>query len=675
MKGLVRRWLGLEEKAGVQWVGSPGWTEVFQLSGSSRTTTDTLTRSVAFGLSAYLYTIMRWRAQRVAEPPLMVVQETDDGEEWLPDHPLAMLFNQPRPDLDMGELLERTQMYRDLTGAALWVLDRARGTDVTMLTPYSGSEFTTEAVGPVIYGRYRLNGAGQRTYTPEEVTHFRETNPMDWRNPVSRVDVALMQLDLGHNVARITRQFLTKALFPGGIISPDKEWHPTEAEWEHWKAQVAAWHLGPANQGTPLMVPGSTTISTVAVSMKDLLPDAILNRAEATIGGVFGVPPVVMGWLSGLENSPWSQMSEARRQVYEDTIVPIWRDVERRLTRSLLSSEEQAAGLLVRFDTSKVLALKADVERQSRIAALNVDTWTVNERRLATGQEPLPPGDERGQEIVGLRPMPDPSLALGSEPPADAGKAAKASSDTKDLLWLLFDLSTKAGERSWERDIHAILRDQQAAIVAQAKRMLVEGKAATPESLGAFRLWLEKFILGERDRMIAKVNPLILGTGTTAVKRLGARLNLSFGVLQPGLLSYAKREAAFLATTMGETTGKAVAGAVQAGLEAGETISGLVTRLQELPAFDRQRAKLVARTETTRAWNGAQLDSLKDYEQRSGRQATKSWLSARDDRVRDEHAALDDGTFIPIDQAFGNGLQAPGEPNCRCTLLYGFAEE
>jgi uncharacterized protein with gpF-like domain len=49
------------------------------------------------------------------------------------------------------------------------------------------------------------------------------------------------------------------------------------------------------------------------------------------------------------------------------------------------------------------------------------------------------------------------------------------------------------------------------------------------------------------------------------------------------------------------------------------------------------------------------------------------WLSARDSRVRDEHVELD-GQEKDVDEAFSNGLQQPGEPNCRCTLTYRVLE-
>lgn len=166
---------------------------------------------------------------------------------------------------------------------------------------------------------------------------------------------------------------------------------------------------------------------------------------------------------------------------------------------------------------------------------------------------------------------------------------------------------------------------------------------------------------------------MILSTGTRSVRFAASRLGLSFSVLEAGLLAYAAEESAFLASVMGETTAEKVVAAIQKGLEEGETVRGLIKRLRELPTFDNARAKMVARTETTRAWNGAQRRSLSDYQRSSGRVVMKTWLSSRDDRVREEHAELD-GEQQPIDSAFTNGLMEPGEPNCRCTLTYSLSD-
>lgn len=671
---------------GVTFVGNPDWRTIVSLMpGAIDRDATRLTRATALVTSAYCWTAATFRATRLAEAPLMVVRETEDGEEWQPGHPMAALLEDPRPDLTMPEILARTQLYRDLTGGALWTVDRNVGGALALLTPFSAEEYRTEAEGALIYGRYFVRTAAG-TWKPvprDQVVHFRNVNPYSWRETVSLVDVALQQLDLGHTVNRIVHRYLERAMFPGAILSPDKDWHPTAEEWENWKEAVEAWTGGPANAGAPLTLAGGTTASKVAASLTDLLPGAVLDRVEATVGSVFGVPPVVLGWLTGLQNSPWSQMAEARRQAYEDTVEPLWRDVESRVGRTLLRPEERAAGLLVRFDTSRVRALMDDREMQARTAATMTMAWTVDELRVYTGQDPLPEGDPRGQEIPGLvAPAPADELGTGGDDDPDEdddeegdGGVGDGKADSRDLVWLLYDLEAKAAERTWERVVGSELSGLRAQAVRGARRLLAPLKAAgaSRDSGSEFQLWFEGILEQSAPRFKAAVYPLALSTGSRAVRKAAARIGLAFDVLEPGLLKYASEEAAFLARVMGETTGRAVAKAVQDGLAGGETVNQLVKRLEQLPDFSRTRARLVARTETTRAWNGAQRRALADFQRRTGRKVRKMWLSARDARVRDEHADLD-GQEKDVDEAFSNGLQQPGEPNCRCTLTYRVLE-
>ena len=74
----------------------------------------------------------------------------------------------------------------------------------------------------------------------------------------------------------------------------------------------------------------------------------------------------------------------------------------------------------------------------------------------------------------------------------------------------------------------------------------------------------------------------------------------------------------------------------------------------------------VARTEVTKAANFGTHEAAKQ----SGVVKTKLWLSSRDDRVRDEHEAID-GETVKLDGTFSNGLEYPSEPMCRCVLTFG----
>lgn len=682
LQNRLARWLGFPpssnghevKQSGVSFTGpSSAVTYVFSEGGASPDA-DTLTRSIALATSAYCYTATEYRWKTVSEPPLLVVRDTDDGPEEVEGHRLETLLEEPSPDYDMGFLQALTEAYQLQTGAALWLLQRdGEGGPVMRLVPYSADEFEVDSYQGRIWGRYRIQtSAGVRTVYPEDVVHFREINPNSWTAPLSRLEVALAQLDLGHQVNRAIRNYMKRAMFPGGVISPDPAWNPDEDEFQQYTNRINQYHGGPGESGEPLVLLGGTKFSATALPLQQLVPGELLNRIEAVVGSVYGIPPVVLGWQVGLENSPWSQMPEARRMTYEDTIEPRWREREKAMTRQLLTPEERAIGERIVFDTSEVRALQADDKERADVAAVMRREWTLNERRAYTGQEAL--DDERGDEIDGGD---SGGLGLfGGEAMGGAGPTeAKLAVSSKDLAWLVFDGSCKAAESTWERRVYDALREQRAGILKLARKYLAEEKQTDPGSSETFltnvRQYLENEVL---PGFAALLYPLVHGTAEKAVRTVTAKLGFSFGIFEEGLARYAEREAVFLAEVMGQTTGDAVADAVQKGLDEGETIQKLTKRLEQLPAFDRTRAKLVARTETTRAWNGSQRESMSNYQAETGMPMEKLWLSARDDRVRDEHDELDNGEWYPVDAVFANGLTEPGEPNCRCTLLYRVAE-
>ena len=668
---------------GVQWVGNPDFRSIIRMDqGGVEPDADELTRGIALATSAYCYTAVMYRASKFSEPPLYIAQEqTEGGEVSLPNHDLVTLLDEPSPDFEMSELLALTEAYMLTTGACLWVKMRDTAGRVSRLQPFSGDEVRTESKDGRIYGKFKVlvSGGGWKDYLPEDVVWLRDINPNSWRSNLSKVDVALSQLDLGHQVNRTVRNFMRKAMFPGGIVSPDKDWDPEDDEWNAFKNTIEGWYGGPAAAGIPLVLQGGATFSRAAIPLKELLPTELLDRIEAVVGSVFGIAPVVMGWKVGLENSPWSQMSEARQSVYEETIIPRWNTTSRKLDRQMLSLDDRAAQIKIRFDLTDVAALRADDQARATVAQTMVDTWTRDERRAYTGQEPLGDDDPRGNEIGasgggGLISLGQTSLGQMSEMESNflamyRGEAKQAG----NIEWAMFDVSTKAAESTWARAVEALLKDQERQILGLASRHLRQEKSVDKDSIiefvQALAEWMRK--KGEKE-LSAGLFPLIHSTGAAGVKRAAAQIGLSFQVLEPGLLTYAKEEADFLASVMSETTGRKVAKIVQDRLSAGGLIADIRKDLQTSAAFSRGRAQLVARTETTRAWNGAQRRSLSEYERAQDEtvRVTKSWLSSRDDRVRDEHADMDDGTKYRIDELYPNGLMEPGEPNCRCTQTF-----
>ncbi len=116
---------------------------------------------------------------------------------------------------------------------------------------------------------------------------------------------------------------------------------------------------------------------------------------------------------------------------------------------------------------------------------------------------------------------------------------------------------------------------------------------------------------------------------------------------------------------------------IKRGLTQGDTYGTMAKRLKKELEVSTSKCNTIVRTESHRVHAQANVDTL-DSIAKHGVKMTKTWLSARDERVRSQHASMD-GVTIPYEEDFilpdGSRGKAPGligEPqhdiNCRCII-------
>ncbi len=384
--------------------GPNGTGSIVHFDGRGSLPTAQIRRETAYVVAAMCYAAINYRANNIAEAPLRVARLNleEDSFEFVP-HPLDRVLQEPSLDYDMAETLWLTVASLDIYARALWTKDDNRMDQLGRLFPWAGRDFSVEQAGGRVYGRFNLtNVAGGRdALAPEEVVHFKLLSPYNRYEGVSPVDAALGWLNLGADVEVSVRRMVLNGMFPSVVVSPDKDWDPNDEELERFKQNIARFATGPANHGKPFVNLGGGKVDRIAFSLKDLLPDQLMDRVEATVAMAFGIAPVVLGALVGLRNSPWSQFAEARRGTYDDTIVPLWMRLGRTTTRQLLRPIDSRLDHVLMFDTSKVAALQVDTTK--RVAdAQKATTWTLDERRAHSGQDVI--GGEDGAWIEARNP-------------------------------------------------------------------------------------------------------------------------------------------------------------------------------------------------------------------------------------------------------------------------------
>jgi len=162
--------------------------------------------------------------------------------------------------------------------------------------------------------------------------------------------------------------------------------------------------------------------------------------------------------------------------------------------------------------------------------------------------------------------------------------------------------------------------------------------------------------------------------GTEKLAELG--LEMSFSMVNPQVVTHLENFSLKRLDGINNTTKDAIRSAIHDGIVDGDDPKKMARRIQAVfsQASD-ARARLIARTEVPRSSN---FTTWNAYTQSKVVQK-KTWVATPDDRVRDDHIAMN-GVTVALDQEFvlpnGNRTMYPGETgdpaddcNERCTII------
>ncbi len=254
------------------------------------------------------------------------------------------------------------------------------------------------------------------------------------------------------------------------------------------------------------------------------------------------------------------------------------------------------------------------------------------------------------------------------------------SSPQKTAIWKAFDSKSREGEQAFINGVKA-----------ESKRQRDAFKKAIGDGIDAEAAFAKVFGKGANVAMKKALSPAWLMSGKrgydiaeSMIKRgeKKAAVSSSWDIVNPLMRAWIDTNGLIRAEGINDTTEeklrKKIAASLAEGIEAGEGRGQLSNRILDetddvYEDMDRNRANLIARTETCATVNFGQAETYKAEGVKS-----KEWLSTQDDRTRDDHVDAD-GQIVAIDEDFeigGDLMQAPGlgedasqNCNCRCTIL------
>jgi len=268
----------------------------------------------------------------------------------------------------------------------------------------------------------------------------------------------------------------------------------------------------------------------------------------------------------------------------------------------------------------------------------------------------------------------------------DEKQKINARKERSDMWEGWITRAQQPAEKSIERAVYTYLRQASKRYQDRVKDYVVSRKhAGSAKVTRAVIDWASLLSMADEMQILQKQ----LGrqwlsvwslSGNDALDDVFARA----GKTKPLDLIFGSREAAVNANDLAsmqitQATANKIKRIVEVGLLNGDSVDEMSSELERNTIFSAKRARIIARTESTKAVNMA-TDQAYSTAANNGINIRKEWLSSRDDKVRDTHVELD-GQTVDVNNKFvvpstGDSTESPAafgiaseDINCRCTLI------
>jgi len=618
-------------------------------------------------------------------------------------HPLLDLLNSPNERESGIMLTEKVFIYLLLAGNAYVAMIRGRDSAApSFLYALRPDKMRAISSGdwraPI--GAWRYENAGVRVdFRTADIIHFMEFHPTDDVYGLSRIGVASRLVDISNQAQEWNKKLLQNDMRPSGVMNFKDTLTPEERD--EFELQMQGKRAGFENAGRILITEGEAEWTQMSMNAKDI---DWLNGQKYTMRQICSIFGVASELLGDSENKTYSNYGEARRALYEETVLPLMD-----LYRSLLRMQLVPAfgdGLRLEYDRDSIEALQE--ERSKKYAYLAQADWlTINEKREATDYDQITEGDVLLVPISSV-PLIDTVAGAGGnghEPPA-AGtppaqepvppvdepvktkraviRAIKKSfwtdKNRRSKLWEQFDQRATARARTFGARAVRYLQRQADEVRA---RVLCFNSPAAVKAESLFN------VEDESKRFQREFRPWYVDH---AVRAGNAGLRATRGELFDDSEMKDKKPASWTfdlkpaqeerlmqmvfnsGTKVNQTTIDIIYNCIRKAQEENATIDWLAENIwEQVDQFAPGRASLWADTEATKVDNWATLEGYKENEGVEG----KGWNCQKLPTSRAAHIAVD-GQQRKLDEPFdvgGEQLMFPGDPvgspenvcRCRCS--------
>jgi len=366
-------------------------------------------------------------SQAVQEAPLVVKEPNVDGEDRvIQDSPLLEPFYS-NPSLSYSALMRYISEHLSLCGECfIWKWNSGAGgvNELWPLPPHwvtvqpQKNVRTSEPETRTVAG-FKVQVPGQEAFPVDvqDMIYIRVINPATLWGSVSPTNAARNAIVQEERSNRYVGEALTNV--PSLVVTTKRQLTQPQKDDLH---KVLEEKMGVNARKNALLLSGEGTSVEILTAFDRIDWKNMNQYNEVRVCQVYEVPPLVAGCWVGLENSPWSNTSDAWRYFYQHTVKGRWEMLAEEFTHAIIPHDSR---LRYCFDWSHIEHMHE--EKDARVTrALQMFHGSLIDRNRAlgiAGEDPLPESDPRGSEMV---------IASNLIPVLDSNSGVDVAMDTEE---------------------------------------------------------------------------------------------------------------------------------------------------------------------------------------------------------------------------------------------------
>lgn len=367
-----------------------GWATVV---GTSTITGEPLTRRGVLQLSA-AWACMRLKSKIVGTLPMAPYRIVNDAPEIARDHWLYPIVRQkPNPEFTAARYWQSSINALDLDGNAY--LEKLRGSGSRIaglgwLNPALMDCNRNYNTGEIEYRYLDPITRKTRMIRPDNLVHVRQFSGGDIKG-MSAVAYGARSLGLARDTITAAGSVYANGTRPGGFFKSPRVLEQNQRD--DFKKNFITDREGPENSGWIGLLEGG--FDWVEVNMKpedaQLLESRVFDIEE--ICRWFDVPPIMIGHAPQGQTMWGTGVEQIQIQFQIATVAPMCIDIEQQLENDLLTPEDRANGVFLRFNIDAMMRSTA-ADRAAFLGAM-VDKGIMarNEARRKENLPRAPGGD------------------------------------------------------------------------------------------------------------------------------------------------------------------------------------------------------------------------------------------------------------------------------------------